>query len=179
MKLTARGASDGARQLIPVFGVLEEREAVTKKAGVGVGIASFLLGATLGGVVTFASVGATFADMASDAMAQWLESEAYSRYRYGSYSVAKAALLKQATFVEAAATKTSPQRTRRLLDAAGLSYARLALAAERAHQSEEHRLYLRKARERYVRGGDALGDDQLRELVVHLDSIWDREVVGE
>jgi len=152
---------------------------VTKKLGVGVGIASFLMGGILGSVVTFARVGSTFADMASDAMAQWLESEAYSKYRYGSYSVAKAALLKQATFVEAVATRTSQERTRRLAGAAGLSYARLALAAERAHQLEDNGLYLPKARDGFLRSGNALSDDQMRELVVGLDRAWDRELVGE
>jgi hypothetical protein len=152
---------------------------VTKKVGVGVGIASFLLGGILGSVVTFAKVGSTFADMAWDTTAQWLESEAYSKYRYGSYSVAKAALLKQATALEAIATRTSQERARRMAGAAGLSYARLALAAERTHQLEDNRLYLREARDLFIRSGNALTDDQMRELVVVRDRTWDRELLGE
>jgi hypothetical protein len=150
---------------------------MTKRAVVVIAVASFLLGGGAG----YATAARTRPDLAEsmvEAQAGILECEAYARYRYGSYAVAKAALLKHVDFVNALAVWASDSRSSVLTLARALSYTRLALAAERAAVPDELPLYLGLARKQFLAEGENPSDDQLRELVTGLDRQWDEELAG-
>jgi len=116
-------------------------------------IGSFVGGGVLGGaIVIFRTVPAS-AQMVSMLMLSNSGHESYVRYRYGSYPVAKAALLQYAEQLG-----SSPLRQRILGEAGaefdvGLTYGRLALVAERAGHTDEATQYMTRAVEAFRAGG--------------------------
>src|SRR5215831_13309325 len=98
-------------------------------------VACVLFGALVGAVFVFYWAAMPMTKMLTLVSITASGNEAYVRYRYGSYAVAKAALLRHAD-----ALASSSVREGMLGDAGtdldlGLTYGRLALAAERAGQA--------------------------------------------
>jgi len=153
-----------------------------KGTAIVVGASCFVLGLAIGALGNLVRLGPQLGGLADgvfDSVAQQLESEAYAKYRLGTYSVAKKTLLQHAQFAGALAQKAEGIRRWKLASDAGLSYARIAVAAERANLPAEAAAFFVSAQGEYARRGERRSAEELRQLVLTLDLTWDREVKGE
>ena len=142
-------------------------------------IGSFIGGGVLGGAIVFFRTVPANAQLLSMLMLSNSGNESYVRYRYGSYSVAKAALLQHAKQLA-----STPLRQGILGEAGaefdvGLTYGRLALAAERAGHTDEAAQYMTRAVEAFRAGGKLIDEVQVRQSILQLDAAWDRRLSGD
>jgi hypothetical protein len=155
---------------------------VSNRRVVAIATSSFALGLLAGGVATFlwhGSLVGSIGEGALDDLAGQLQSEAYAKYRLATYPIARKALLDHAEYAAALAhtAKGIPEAVQS--SAAGLSYARIAVAAERSGMPPDRDRLFRLAQDQYARRGEHPTTEQLRELVLSLDRTWDREPKGE
>jgi len=138
----------------------------------------FLTGCVVGGVVVFFRAVVPMGEMLGLSSLSRTGSEAYVKYRYASYAVAKAALLEYAEQVS-----STPVREGVLGEAGssldlGLTYGRLAVAAERAGQAPEADHYMGLATQVYAKRGQQVTPARVRAAVEQLDAAWDRRLAG-
>lgn len=150
---------------------------MTTWKGFSVAVAYLSLGFVTGGLAVLLKFGG-LVDELTFLTTQVLKSNAYPRYRYGAYGPAKKALLQHAEMASQVAETMEGATSRSLLLDAGMSYARLASAAEREGNTNDRDLYFGLARDQFARRGEHPTDTQLRKLVTCLDSDWDRELLG-
>ena len=142
-------------------------------------IGSFVGGAVVGGAIVFLRTVRANAQMLSMLMLGNSGSESYVRYRYGSYSVAKAALLQHAEQLTSTPLHQSILGEAGAQFDVGLTYGRLALAAERAGQPDEAAQYMARAVEAFRVGGKPIDEAQVRRSILQLDAAWDRRLSGD
>jgi hypothetical protein len=133
-------------------------------------IGVFVAGAITGSVIIFQRTARPMAEIAGQARASFVGHEAYVSYRYGSYVVAKAALLRFADEIQ------DSGRIARF--DVGLTYGRLAIAAERAGEMHEASDYMKIAINALSTTDESTTADQVRDTVERLDSFWDRRMSG-
>src|SRR6266702_5731784 len=136
---------------------------MTKTNVILVGGASFILGCLVGGGVVFIRAVPPMAEMAEIAALADLSqagSEAYIRYRYGTYPVAKTALLEYRDRVGNYWGKKVPASREVLGVEFGLTYGRLALAAERTGHGDDAQQYMRLAQEAFSKPGDSVDESR-------------------
>jgi hypothetical protein len=152
---------------------------IQKKMLLGLGfVASFLLGGIGGAAVVFFRTVPPMAEMLTLATLSNAGNEAYVRYRYGTYPVAKAALLRyadQAKTSRGSSGMIGPETT--AFDV-GLTYARLAVAAERSANQQEAATYMNLAKEEFGKQRRSYDEPQIRAAVERLDKAWDESLVG-
>jgi len=139
---------------------------------------SFVAGGLAGGAVAFWKIGLESGEALVLATLANSGNEAYVRYRYGSYGVAKAALLRHAELVERSGAGARVLGNGGAALELGLTYGRLAEAAQRAGLTEESSKYMRLACEAFERRGQPVGDSQVRASVAKLDVAWDTRLAG-
>jgi hypothetical protein len=150
-----------------------------KRLFLGAGfLGSFLLGCLVGGGFVVSRMIPPMANMLTLANLAHDGNEAYVKYRFGSYPVAKAALLQHAGEL------ADPAVTKGVLDSAaaqfelGLTYARLAVAAERAGHTKDATHYMTVATQTLKRPGETVDSTQVRASVEQLDATWDKRLSG-
>jgi hypothetical protein len=148
---------------------------MTKWARLGVASGLMLVGAAIGCVGAFVHFVPPLVEGAERNHLLWLQSEAYSRYRFGQYVSAKRALLLHAQLAEVFASQAEPDRRRHLLAESGMAYARLAVLAERSNEGADREEFYSKSLSQYASLGDSVTRDQLREVVVDYDRNWDTD----
>jgi hypothetical protein len=135
----------------------------------------FLLGGLVGALATFLKVAAPSVEIANHTTLQWLRAESYARYRLGSYENARRALLAYAEHAESRALETESPQNEVLQGESALSYARLAVLAERKGDSAEAKKYFRRAQDVYGSRGESPSVEQIQQLVKNLDDHWDSD----
>jgi hypothetical protein len=148
-----------------------------KRALLGLALAtSFLLGGVVGGALVFLrTVPQTAAMVALGDRAQAGEN-AYVRYRYASYGVAKDALLGYARKLEGPASAVlGPKMTDFDL---GLTYGRLAMLAERSGQAADAATYMSQAIQAFGRHDEKIDEAWVRRAIQRLDAAWDQRLAG-
>jgi len=136
----------------------------------------FLLGLAAGGIITSRKMVQPVADLAALASESYAGNEAYVRYRYGSYAVAKAALLENAERLQQASNSRRGDDQRAARVDLGLTYGRLAVAAERAAHQDEARSYMKLAVQAFATVHGAASEQQVRDAVQRLDRSWDKRL---
>ena len=139
-----------------------------------IGYVSVLIaGAVLGGAIVYMrTMGSAGAILALSTLSN-SGHEAYLTYRFGSYPVAREALLKH---IEIAKSHDGA------LGAAGqsfdvmLSYGRLAVAAEKAGQTETSKDYRGRAIEVRPSNFEPVTEARIRELIERLDAAFDKRL---
>jgi len=139
-------------------------------------VGSFCLGCLVGGAVLFfRSTVPLQRTVVLDAVTD-AGNRAYVTYRYGSYPVAKAALL------ERVETLTNVGRLKGLLSESqvaielGLTYGRIAALAERAGQPDDAVRYMALAIQELSKRRQPVDDKQVREAVDRWDAAWDQRL---
>ena len=136
----------------------------------------FILGLVAGRMITFRQMVPPMADLVSLANGCVTGNEAYVQYRYGSYTVAKAALLGNVDRLKNEDGALTGQRGAQF--ELGLTYGRLALNAERAGHLDEGVTYMRLAVEALTPVDKNTTEKLVRESVEHLDRAWDGRMAG-
>ena len=151
---------------------------MTKWPVVAIATAALIVGMAAGAIGTFVRFVKPAINVVEYQDLWFLGDRAYVRYRYGSYAVAKAALLEHADMLsKAAANAHETRRAQERASDAGLFYARLAVAAERARNLQDAAQYFALARVQFERSkGHPKTEADLRQLVAALDEAWDREL---
>ena len=141
-------------------------------------VGSFVLGCTVGGVVVFFRTVPPMAEILALGKLSDSGNQAYVRYRYGSYPVAKAALLQHADQLTSVGVGEGMLGQTGADFDLGLTYGRLAMAAERAGQAEDAALYMNLATRALAKRGQLVDDSQVRMSVERLDAAWDQRLGG-
>ena len=128
-------------------------------------------GAVLGAVSVFAYYTKPLTDLLLLTTVARSGDEAYVRYRYADYPVAREALLKHIELTQAQdpASLAAAGRSFDLM----LTYGRLALAAEKAGEVVEGREFLQRALALPRSDGGTVTEAQVRDAVTKLDADWD------
>jgi hypothetical protein len=141
-------------------------------------VSIFSLGCIVGGtVVLFRSV-QPMAEMLAQANLSNTSSEAYVMYRYATYPVAKAALLQYVDQAKGSQTSSRIVGSETATFDVGLTYARLALAAERADHQPDAVTYMNLAKEAFGKQRHPYDETQIRAAVERLDRAWDDSLAG-
>jgi hypothetical protein len=149
---------------------------MTKTTIVLVAGGSFVLGCLVGGGVVFSRSMPPMAEMMALTSLSHAGNEAYVKYRYGSYPVAKTALLQYADLANSFWAQKGAGSAGALNSELGLTYDRLALAAERAGHADEAAQYMKRAQEALSKSGDSVDESRVRTAVERLDRAWDRRL---
>ncbi len=140
---------------------------------VGALLGCFLLGCLVGGAVVFFRTAAPMGQiLALDDLTR-AGSEAYVKYRYGSYPVAKAALLQHVERLMRVGPHGNLLGESTVAFDLGLTYGRLAVLAERAGQAEDAARYMSLATQSLAKRGQPVDAGQVRVSVDRLDAAWD------
>ncbi len=150
-----------------------------RKVVVVVGLlGSFVLGSAVGAaVMLFRTVPASATSLASLDLER-SGTDAYVKYRYGSYEVAKAALLEHAQRLSTPEAAANPLVGPGAEVDLGLTYGRLAIAAERADNEKDAADYMLLATQTVFIEGQQARESQVRMMVTRLDEAWDRRLAG-
>jgi len=141
-------------------------------------VACFLAGSILGGTVVFFWTVPPMAEMLALVSITASGNESYVKYRYGFYSVGKAALLKHADALASDSVREGMLGEAVVDFDLGLTYGRLAAAAERAGQGDDAVRYMGLATQAFQKRGRSLDEGQVRTAVQRLDAAWDQRLSG-
>jgi hypothetical protein len=141
---------------------------------------TFLVGLALGGGLVFWNGVRPMVQMLGLTTALHSDDNAYVKYRYAAYPVARRAILEHIRFVEAFARDHDDGPTLGKGSPSDLMvwYGRLAVAAERANKNSEAAGFLQHALEEARAGGGGVNEAQLREIVLTRDAEWDASLSG-
>jgi hypothetical protein len=98
--------------------------------------------------------------------------ETYALYRYGSYQVAREALLAHLEVAKCMPAETSSLQAFEVM----LTYGRLAIAAEKAGLATEAKAFFQQAIAAPLADGGRVTEAQVRETVASIDDTWDRRL---
>ena len=141
-------------------------------------VACFLAGSILGGAAVFFWTVPPMAEILALVSITASGNEAYVKYRYGSYSVGKAALLKHADALASDSVREGMLGEAGADFDLGLTYGRLAVAAERAGHADEAVRYMHLATQAFQKRGRPHDESQVRASVQRLDAAWDQRLSG-
>jgi len=99
---------------------------------------------------------------------------AYFQYRFEDWETAKCGMMNYIWDMQALA-RVSQEPQPKVLRSVGLSYARMAVAAQRAGHDDYEKELLKHARKTLERVGEHPTDEALVNLVEEADKEWDRE----
>ena len=140
-------------------------------------LATFVVGAILGaGVIFYFSLMPVMSVLSISTLSQ-NDDNAYIKYRYGAYGVARAAVLELVRLEEAIARREEVIRTRSQTDFM-VWYGRLAVIAERAGAVDDVKEFWRRAVEAGTRNGRPITENEVREVVAKLDARLDARLAG-
>mgnify|MGYP001409734311 CR=1 FL=1 len=136
-------------------------------------VSVFIAGAVLGGsIVYMRTMGSVGAILALSTLSN-SGHDAYLSYRFGSYPVAREALLKH---IEIAKSHDSALRAAGQSFDVMVSYGRLAVAAEKAGQTENSKDFMRRAIEVRPADFEPVTEARIRQLIDQLDAAWDKRL---
>lgn len=139
--------------------------------------ATFVVGAVIGGAaVSFRTI-PPMAVMVARANLVMVGKDAYVMYRYAAYPVARSALLKYSDQSQNSVS-TAPAESEGTSFDVGLTYGRLALAAERAGNQSDADTFMNLAKEAFGRTRHSYDEAQIRAAVERLDRAWDEGLAG-
>ena len=139
--------------------------------------ATFVVGAAIGGAaVSFRTI-PPMAVMVARANLVMVRKDAYVMYRYAAYPVARSALLKYSDQSQNSVS-TAPAESEGTSFDVGLTYGRLALAAERAGNQSDADTFMNLAKEAFGRTRHSYDEAQIRGAVARLDKAWDEGLAG-
>jgi hypothetical protein len=138
----------------------------------------FFAGCLVGGAVVFFRTVPTSARTLALLSLDRTGNEAYVKYRYGSYAVAKAALLEHADNLTRSRTDGAMRTDAGADFDLALTYGRLALAAERVGESQDSARYMALATQALAKPRREAGAREVRMSVERLDAAWDRRLAG-
>jgi hypothetical protein len=140
--------------------------------------ATFVVGAVAGGAaVSFRAI-APMAVMVARANLAMRGKDAYVMYRYAAYPVARTALLKYADETRGSQLATEPAGSEWTSADLGLTYARLAVAAERSGNRADAEMFMSLAKDAFASTRQSSDEAQIRAAVERLDKAWDESLAG-
>jgi len=142
-------------------------------------VASFVSGGILGGAIVSLRTISSGDQMLAVLRLTSSGRDAYVGYRYGSYPVAKTALLQH---LEQLVSTPMPQGIRGEAGAefdVGVTYGRLAIAAERAGHTDEAAQYMARAVGAFPGGARPMNNSQVRRSIALLDAAWDERLSAD
>jgi hypothetical protein len=141
----------------------------------------FLAGLVVGGALVFWNGVRPMVQMLGLTTALHSDDNAYVKYRYAAYPVARRAILEHIRFVQAFAREheDGPTLGKGSPSDLMLWYGRLAVSAERANKKTEAVGFLRHALEAARASGGDVTEAQVREIVRKQDADWDSSLLGD
>ena len=133
-------------------------------------------GGVVGGAVVFIRTVPPMTEIVTQASLANSGNEAYVRYRYGTYPVAKTALLKYVDELRSSSSSSATGIDETGAFSVGLAYARLALTAERTANAEEAGTYMNLAKEAFSRQRHPYDETKIRSAVDRIDKAWDQSL---
>lgn len=106
---------------------------------------------------------------------QALEKDLYARARFGSYESARCELREYVEFISTICPKLECREPKAVVRGLGLSYARLAVAAEKSGRFKDSESFLGLAKGTLLQAGERPDDKQLLRYWEGIDKAWDDE----
>jgi hypothetical protein len=133
---------------------------------------TFVIGAVVGGAAALYRTILPMAAMQARTNLVIAGKDAYVMYRYAAYPVARNALLKYSDEAKNFVSADAAESERTSFDI-GLTYGRLALAAEWAGNRSDAAMFMRLAKEAFDRTRQSYDEAQIRAAIERLDRAWD------